>query len=170
MLPPPRRHRFFEDVEDLRAQERARNYAKGMEIMERRQRQIEEAAEKKKGGSSWTTAWTITDLPVVPQNSSDVEQVHRCGHYIYMCILLYIAWFTRVKTTLLAFKYPAFTHGFIEVILTRVSSKYVKISVVREAKLFVFYKCSISECLLDDSHTRTGNVIYYFVSVLRHEY
>lgn len=46
------RHRFFEDVEELRAQERARNYAKGVEIMERRQRQLEEMAEKKRGGSS----------------------------------------------------------------------------------------------------------------------
>lgn len=46
------RHRFFEDVEELRAQERARNDAKRMEILERRQRQIDEVAEKKKGGSS----------------------------------------------------------------------------------------------------------------------
>ncbi|TMS22494.1 hypothetical protein E3U43_012759 [Larimichthys crocea] len=46
------RHRFFEDVEELRAQERARNNARRMEIIERRQRQIEEIAEKKRGGSS----------------------------------------------------------------------------------------------------------------------
>ncbi|TKS89478.1 hypothetical protein D9C73_023603 [Collichthys lucidus] len=46
------RHRFFEDVEELRAQERARNDAKRMEIMERRQRQIDEVAEKKRGGGS----------------------------------------------------------------------------------------------------------------------
>lgn len=52
MLPFACRHRFFEDVEELRAQERARNDAKRMEILERRQRQIEEAAEKKRGGSS----------------------------------------------------------------------------------------------------------------------
>lgn len=52
MLPPPCRHRFFEDVDQLRAEERARNEAKRMEIMERRQRQMEEAAEKKRGGSS----------------------------------------------------------------------------------------------------------------------
>lgn len=46
------RHRFFEDVAEIRAQERARNDAKRMEILERRQRQIDEAAEKKKGGGS----------------------------------------------------------------------------------------------------------------------
>eukprot|EP00064_Thunnus_orientalis_P009776 superscaffoldBa00001265_g9802 len=46
------RHRFFEDMAEIRAQERARNDAKRMEILERRQRQIDEAAEKKKGGSS----------------------------------------------------------------------------------------------------------------------
>lgn len=52
MLPFACRHRFFEDVEELRAQERARNDAKRMEILERRHRQIEEVAEKKRGGSS----------------------------------------------------------------------------------------------------------------------
>lgn len=46
------RHKFFEDVEELRAQERQRNNAKRMEILERRQRQIEEVTEKKKGASS----------------------------------------------------------------------------------------------------------------------
>ncbi|RVE59995.1 hypothetical protein OJAV_G00193840 [Oryzias javanicus] len=42
------RHKFFTDVEELRAQERARNDAKRMEVMERRERQKEELAEKKK--------------------------------------------------------------------------------------------------------------------------
>ncbi|KAF1373551.1 hypothetical protein EPR50_G00211040 [Perca flavescens] len=46
------RHRFFEDVEELRAQERARNDAKRMEVLERRMRQIDEVAEKKRGGIS----------------------------------------------------------------------------------------------------------------------
>ncbi|KAM7370417.1 hypothetical protein PAMP_009969 [Pampus punctatissimus] len=46
------RHRFFEDVAEIRAQERAANEAKRMEILERRQRQKDEAAEKKRGGSS----------------------------------------------------------------------------------------------------------------------
>ncbi|CAJ1079991.1 hypothetical protein D9C73_023603 [Xyrichtys novacula] len=46
------RHRFFEDVEELKAQERARNEAKRIEILERRQRQLEEAAEKRRAGSS----------------------------------------------------------------------------------------------------------------------
>lgn len=45
------RHRFFEDVEELKAQERASNSTKRMEILERRQRQIEEVAEKKRGSS-----------------------------------------------------------------------------------------------------------------------
>uniref|UniRef100_H2MB44 Medium-chain acyl-CoA ligase ACSF2, mitochondrial n=2 Tax=Oryzias latipes TaxID=8090 RepID=H2MB44_ORYLA len=42
------KHRFFEDVDELRAQERARNDAKRGEVMERRQRQKEELSEKKK--------------------------------------------------------------------------------------------------------------------------
>ncbi|CAK6974774.1 interferon a3-like [Scomber scombrus] len=46
------RHLFMEDLADIRAQERARMDAKRMEIMERRQKQIDEVAEKKKGGSS----------------------------------------------------------------------------------------------------------------------
>lgn len=46
------RHRFFEDVEAMRAQERARNEARRMEVLERRQRQIEEVAEKRRGGGS----------------------------------------------------------------------------------------------------------------------
>lgn len=46
------RHRFFEDVEELRAQERARNEARRVEILERRMKQIEDVAEKKRGGSS----------------------------------------------------------------------------------------------------------------------
>lgn len=44
------RHRFFEDVAKLRAQEQARNDAKRIEILERRQRQIEQVAEWKRGG------------------------------------------------------------------------------------------------------------------------
>lgn len=44
------RHLYFEDIADIRAQERARNDAKLMEILERRQKQMEELAEKK-GGS-----------------------------------------------------------------------------------------------------------------------
>lgn len=46
------RHRFFEDVDVLRAEERARNEARRMEVLERRQRQIAEVVEKKKGGDS----------------------------------------------------------------------------------------------------------------------
>lgn len=46
------RHRFFEDVDELRAQERERNNAKRMEVLERRHRQIEEVIEKKRGASS----------------------------------------------------------------------------------------------------------------------
>lgn len=49
---PPHRHRFFEDVDVLRAEERVRNEARRMEVLERRQRQIAEVAEKKKGGDS----------------------------------------------------------------------------------------------------------------------
>lgn len=41
---------FFKDVEELRAQERARNDAKRIEILERRQKQIEELTEKKTTG------------------------------------------------------------------------------------------------------------------------
>lgn len=56
------RHKFFEDVDDFRAQERERNNAKRMEILERRQRQIEEVIEKKKGASStWTANVHILD-------------------------------------------------------------------------------------------------------------
>ncbi|KAL6094485.1 uncharacterized protein ACO6RY_15885 [Pungitius sinensis] len=46
------RHRFFEDVEELRAQERERNEAKRLEVMERRMRQIDEVAKKRRAGSS----------------------------------------------------------------------------------------------------------------------
>ncbi|KAJ8363110.1 hypothetical protein SKAU_G00119410 [Synaphobranchus kaupii] len=43
------RHMFFEDVAGLRAQERARNDTKLLEVLERRQRQMEELAEKRGG-------------------------------------------------------------------------------------------------------------------------
>ncbi|KAJ8390688.1 hypothetical protein AAFF_G00100680 [Aldrovandia affinis] len=43
------RHVFFDDVVELRAQERARNDAKLLEVLERRQRQMEVLAEKKGG-------------------------------------------------------------------------------------------------------------------------
>ena len=43
------RHLFFEDIAAIRAQERARNEAKLMEILERRHRQMEELADKKGG-------------------------------------------------------------------------------------------------------------------------
>lgn len=46
------RHLFFEDVEEIRAQERARNDAKRYEVLERRQKQMEELAEKKNTGNS----------------------------------------------------------------------------------------------------------------------
>lgn len=42
------RHRFFEDLAEMRAQERAKNDAKLMEVLEMRKRQMEELAEKKK--------------------------------------------------------------------------------------------------------------------------
>ncbi|MEQ2309661.1 hypothetical protein AMECASPLE_001011 [Ameca splendens] len=45
------RHMFFEDVDDLRAQERERNKSKRMEVLERRQKQKDELAEKKKQGT-----------------------------------------------------------------------------------------------------------------------
>lgn len=45
------RHWFFEDVEELRAQERVRNDARRLEVMERRQKQFAEVAEKKKSGT-----------------------------------------------------------------------------------------------------------------------
>ena len=48
VVAPRCRHRFFEDVAELRAQERARNDAKRMEILERRHKQMEELAGKKK--------------------------------------------------------------------------------------------------------------------------
>lgn len=38
-------------MEELRAQERARNDAKRLEVLERRQRQMEELAQKKRGDS-----------------------------------------------------------------------------------------------------------------------
>ncbi|KAF0025823.1 hypothetical protein F2P81_022704 [Scophthalmus maximus] len=46
------RHSFFADVDELRAEERARNNLRRMEVLERRQRQMEELAVKKKSGSS----------------------------------------------------------------------------------------------------------------------
>lgn len=56
------RHKFFEDLEELRAQERARNEALRIEVMERRLRQIEELAEKRRGGG-WSlqtfSLWTL---------------------------------------------------------------------------------------------------------------
>lgn len=44
------RHLFFEDVAEIREQERARNDAKRLEVLERRQKQMEELAEKKGAG------------------------------------------------------------------------------------------------------------------------
>lgn len=46
------RHWFLEDVEELKAQERARYDARRMEILQRREKQLADVAEKKKGGSS----------------------------------------------------------------------------------------------------------------------
>lgn len=46
------RHKFLEDVDVLRAEERARNQARRLEVLERRQQQIAEVIEKKKGGGS----------------------------------------------------------------------------------------------------------------------
>lgn len=45
------RHWFFKDVEEIRAQERERNNARRIEVMERRQKQLAEVAEMKKGGT-----------------------------------------------------------------------------------------------------------------------
>lgn len=45
------RHMFMEDVSDLREQERFRNEAKRLEVLERRQRQMDELAKKSGGGS-----------------------------------------------------------------------------------------------------------------------
>lgn len=44
------RHMFFEDLADIRAEERARNNAKLQEVLERRYRQMEELADKKAPG------------------------------------------------------------------------------------------------------------------------
>ncbi|KAG5262918.1 hypothetical protein AALO_G00280460 [Alosa alosa] len=44
------RHLFFEDLANIRAEERARNNAKLQEVLERRYRQMEELAEKKTTG------------------------------------------------------------------------------------------------------------------------
>lgn len=44
------RHLFFEDLADIRAEERARNQAKLEEVLERRHRQMVELAEKKIAG------------------------------------------------------------------------------------------------------------------------
>ncbi|KAI1886595.1 hypothetical protein AGOR_G00197430 [Albula goreensis] len=44
------RNAFFDDMAEKRAQERARNDARLMEVLERRQRQMEEMAVKKMGG------------------------------------------------------------------------------------------------------------------------
>lgn len=53
VTPPPLcRHKFFEDIVELRAQERTRTEAKRIEVLERRQRQMEELAEKRKGRDS----------------------------------------------------------------------------------------------------------------------
>lgn len=45
------RHVFMEDLAELREQERARNDIKRHEVLERRQRQIDELAKKSGGGS-----------------------------------------------------------------------------------------------------------------------
>lgn len=44
------RHLFMEDVSDLREQERSRHEAKRLEVLERRQKQMEELASKSAGG------------------------------------------------------------------------------------------------------------------------
>ncbi|KAJ7987550.1 hypothetical protein DPEC_G00327650 [Dallia pectoralis] len=41
------RHKFFEDLEEIRSQERAKNNAKLIDVLEMRKRQMEELAEKK---------------------------------------------------------------------------------------------------------------------------
>ncbi|KAK7134763.1 hypothetical protein R3I93_018006 [Phoxinus phoxinus] len=46
------RHLFLEDVADLREQERSRYEVKRQEVLERRQRQFDEVAEKKSAGGS----------------------------------------------------------------------------------------------------------------------
>ncbi|KAG7506522.1 hypothetical protein JOB18_008074 [Solea senegalensis] len=45
------RHSFFPDVTELRAQEEARNNVRRIEVLERRQRQKDELAEKRRGSS-----------------------------------------------------------------------------------------------------------------------
>lgn len=45
------RHRFLEDLDDMKAEERAKNYARKMEILERRHKQIQDAEEKRRTGS-----------------------------------------------------------------------------------------------------------------------
>lgn len=100
IFPSACRHRFFEDVEALRAQERARNDAKKMEILERRQRQIEEVAEKKRGGSSWT----VTDLTTLLRQNimlsrctdvyiSYIYPVHSLIHLLNQGCLITWSWF-----------------------------------------------------------------------------
>lgn len=49
VLPYAWRHLFMEDLSDLREQERSRNEAKRLEVLERRRRQIDEHAGKSAG-------------------------------------------------------------------------------------------------------------------------
>ncbi|KTF86776.1 hypothetical protein cypCar_00011824 [Cyprinus carpio] len=44
------RHLFMEDLADLREQERSRNEAKRLEVLERRRKQMDEHVEKKSAG------------------------------------------------------------------------------------------------------------------------
>lgn len=79
---PPHRHRFFEDVADIRAQERARNDSKRMEILERRRKQMDEVAEKKRGSSSWGgETCAVIDEPM-PDGQQNV--CVECEHELHM--------------------------------------------------------------------------------------
>ncbi|KAG7234103.1 hypothetical protein INR49_005817, partial [Caranx melampygus] len=66
------RHSFMEDVAELRAQERERTNAKRMEVLERRQRQIEELAERREEEEEEEAAAAAEGC-----SSDHVEQIYR---------------------------------------------------------------------------------------------
>lgn len=50
----------MEDLTDLREQERSRNEAKRLEVLERRRKQMDEVVEKKSAGERWDD-WVETN-------------------------------------------------------------------------------------------------------------
>lgn len=87
------RHTFFEDVDELRAQERERSNAKRLEILERRQRQIEEVIEKKKGANSTWAATVHTEVDTSGAEHRAAVQPENMHHPVNMLrfrIVLYL--------------------------------------------------------------------------------